>query len=290
VGIRHLPGACPRPPLALGRLASPVAQPLIVPSRIGEYDAPPPVWATVGFPIPLFGDCMKWLSNLFRPAAPPTEKQVRFAKSLGIQVVPGMSKQAVSDAIDAKKASDPSGFGKSSGLMRTADRRADYVINGTRGEKVSEADAIWLKSDETRELVKTYKQWQRLTQSHELYGLVAYRNHGNRTVEVDVANVTDVDLTHDEFGNVQVVVAASLPAVVTDEPTGFKIIEFAKDLGWFPVEDFLIWERLPKSAGDIFGCIVDHHADPRDRRTYKRYRDTVEKGFALAKQKRLRYS
>lgn len=236
------------------------------------------------------GTRMKWLLNLFRPFEPPTDKQVRFAQALGINVTPRMSKQGISEAIDAKKAGDPTSFGKVSEIMHAASRRAGYILNGTEGESLSEADEAWLKSPETRELVKTYKHWVRITSHEEVYGLVAYRNHATRTVDVDVATVSDAGLDHDAFGNVRVVVSAAIPSVERDSQTGWKVIEFGKSLGWYPVDDFLLWERLPKSMGDIFGCIVDQHADASHRRTYKRYRDAIAKGFALAKQKRLRYS
>jgi hypothetical protein len=234
---------------------------------------------------------MSWFQSLFRPVEPPTDKQVRFARALGITVPPKMSKQAVSAAIDAKKASDPNGYGKASGLLATGSRRAGWIINGTSGETLSEGDKAWLKSPETLELIKSYKHWQKLTRNDEVYGLIAYRNHASKTVDVDVAIICDVDLDHDETGAVRVVVDASLPHAVRDDSTGFKVMEWGKSLGseWFPVEDFLFWERLPASIGDLSGCIVDRHADASDRRLYKRYEAALEKGMALAKQKRLRY-
>jgi len=234
---------------------------------------------------------MAWFQNLFRPFEPPTEKQVRFARALGIAVPPKMSKQAVSAAIDAKKASDPTGYGKASGILATGSRRVGWIAYGTSGESLSEADKAWLKSPDTVELIKSYKVWQKMTKDAEVYGLIAYRNHSTKTVDVDIAYICDVDLDHDETGAVRVVVDASLPYAVRDECSGFRVMEWGRKIesDWFPVDQFLLWERLPASIGDLGGCIVDQHADASHRRIYKRYVAALEKGMALAKQKRLRY-
>lgn len=230
---------------------------------------------------------MAWFRNLFRPFDPPSDKQVRFAKSMGINVTASMSKQDVSEAIDKAKATDKESYGRAIGRMRRGDQRVSYIVNGTKGEKVSDSDKEWLKSPEATHLVAKYKTWMKLTQKGELYGIVAIRNIATRRIDVDVASICDTDLDHDELGNVRVVVSASLPAVVKDS-SGFQIIEWAKDLGWVSVDEFLVWEKLPNSFGDLFGCIVDSHADARDRRMYKRYEDALKRGRDLVKEKRLR--
>jgi hypothetical protein len=226
---------------------------------------------------------MNWLINFFRPFEPPTDKQVRFATSLGITLTPRMSKQDVSKAIDQKKAYDPEGYGKASRTMQRGNRRASLLINGTEGEKLSESDNDWLRSPEARKLQQTFKQWTNLTKDEETYGIIAYRNPATGRIEVDVACIGDADVDHDASGTLRVVVSTALPDIVRDH-SGFMTFEWAKDLGWFPVDNFLVWQKLPKSFGDVFGCIVGNQAEARDRRLYKRYQDALKKGRDLVKQ------
>ncbi len=229
---------------------------------------------------------MGWFANLFRPFEPPTERQLRFAEALGISVTSRMSKQDVSQAIDQKKAADPRQYGKASGAIRRGSDRASAVANHSDRSSLSDSNAAWLKTDEGKEAVAAFKKWAKIVES-EPYGIFIYRSPKTGRVEVDVAQLSEVDCDHNAQAQTRVVVSVSLPKV-QQERGDAKRLHWIDDLGWFPVSNILLWEKLPASFADVDGCAVDHNADSDDKRWLKRYEAAVAKGTQLARQNRFR--
>jgi hypothetical protein len=234
---------------------------------------------------------MRWLTRLFGWFDPPTDRQLRFAESLGIKVTKWMSKQELSAAIDKQKAIDPKGAGKAIGRLARGSRRAraiaDVIDNGDGAD--SAAEAAWLKTPEGREVVSLYKRWLRISEDGA-YGIVVYQESEAGRIEVDVAFVGGADVDHDAAGCVRVLLDFSLPKVERDRAMGIQCLEWSKSLGWFPAENVLIWHKLPPSFEDVSGCIVDGNASPEDRRSLKRYEAALEKGQKMAREKGLTVS
>ncbi len=229
---------------------------------------------------------MGWFANLFRPFEPPTEKQLRFAEALGIAVTSRMSKQDVSRAIDQKKAADPRQYGKASGALRRGSGRAFAVANHSDQSSLSDSDVAWLKTDEGKQAVAAFRKWAKIVEP-EPYGIFIYRHPTSGRVEVDVAQLCEVDCDHTSRAQAQVVVSVLLPKV--EQVRGdAKRLHWINDLGWFPVSSILLWEKLPASFTDVDGCAVDHNADSDDKRYLKRYEAAVAKGLQLAKQNKFR--
>jgi hypothetical protein len=226
-----------------------------------------------------------WFSRLFGSFDPPTERQLRFAAALGIAVTRGMSKQDVSAAIDRKKAADPKAFGKASGQLARGSRRSLALqadADGSLGTYSSQqADAAWLKTPEGRKVAALYKRWEKVVDP-EPYGIFVYRQAGTGKVYSDVARVSGVDSDHDAAGHVRVLLDVSLPEVVTCRSSGQPILEWSKNLGWFPADDVVVWKKLPESFSDVDGCWVGRDATAADARQLARYEAAVEKGVALA--------
>jgi hypothetical protein len=223
-----------------------------------------------------------WLFGRFEP---PTDRQRRFAEALGIPITRGMSKQDVSAAIDRKKAADPKAFGKASGKLAKGSRRATALqaaIDGSSGDYSSgEADTAWLKTPEGRKAASLYRQWEKVSEP-EPYGIFVYREPGTGQVYSDVARISGVDSDHDATGRVRVLLDVSLPEVVICQSSRQRVLEWSKDLGWFPAEDVVAWKKLPESFSDVDGCWVSSDATAAHRRQLSRYEAAVEKGAALA--------
>jgi hypothetical protein len=225
---------------------------------------------------------MNWFSNLFKPFQPPTASQRRFAEALGITVTARMSKDDVSRVIDEKKAAEPKAFGKASGMIRKGRERASALINSDSPEVNEESGAAWLKTPEGKALAKELKKWERITKS-EPYGILVYRHHQTRKVEIDVARIAGVNCNHNAQSQVQLFLDVALPQTVRDA-CGFTVLEWSKHLGWFPMVDVLLWQKLPESFADVDGCIVGRDADGENRRQLKRYEDAIEKGRRMMKE------
>ncbi len=229
---------------------------------------------------------MGWFANLFRPFEPPTERQLRFAEALGISVTSRMSKQDVSRAIDQKKSADPRQYGKASGAIRRGSERAMAVANHSDRSSLTDSDAAWLKTDEGKQAVAAFRKWAKIVEP-EPYGILIYRQPRTGRVEVDVAQLCEVDCEHDSHSHPQVVVRVLLPKVLQERGDA-KRLHWVDDLGWFPVAGVLLWEKLSASFTDVDGCAVDHNADSDDKRCLKRYEAAVAKGLQLAKQNKFR--
>lgn len=229
---------------------------------------------------------MGWFANLFRPSEPPTEKQLRFAEALGISVTSRMSKQDVSRAIDDRKAADPRQYGKASGAIRRGSDRSIAVVNHSDRSSLSDSEVAWLKTDDGKLAVAAFKKWAKIVEP-EPYGILIYRQPKTGRVEVDVAQLSEVHCDHDAHSHPQVVVSVLLPKVVHERGDA-KRLHWIDDLGWLPVSNILLWEKLPASFTDVDGCAVDHNADSDDKRWLKRYEAAVAKGTQLAMQNRFR--
>ncbi len=104
---------------------------------------------------------------------------------------------------------------------------------------------------------------------------------------MDVARIAQADTNHHPERGIHVVLDVSLPAECRDPQNGWKILEWSRDLGWFPADDVLLWHKLPESFADVEGCVLDRNASGDDRRQVKRYQAAVEKARKLAREKRL---
>lgn len=124
------------------------------------------------------------------PPDPPTEKQLRYAKKLGIAVTPAMSKDDVSAAIGAAERANP----------RLAEDR-ERVKTKARERKFGS------------ELIAEESRWNQFADSTE-YMLAIYR-HGKETV-VDVLRVNEAWIS--DRG--KLVLGVEAPKVVKDRHIG----------------------------------------------------------------------
>jgi hypothetical protein len=230
---------------------------------------------------------MRWLMRLLGGFEPPTEKQLRFAKMLGISVTSRMSKQDVSDAIDRKKTADPKAFGKASGRAAQANRRVAAASSRASGEPVDGREAAWLKTPEGRAVVRSLKKWQQATED-EPYGIFVYRDPKTHRIEVDVAMVSQADLEYDASGQATVYLDVSLPTVTTDRGMAIQTLDWSNNIGWISAGDVLFWQKLPASFCEVDGCILSDDADASDRRQLRRYEAALQRGKQVTRQKRLR--
>ncbi len=109
------------------------------------------------------------LFSLFSPSKPfvsPTQKQIEYAQQCGVDVRPGMDREALSKAIDDAFASDP---------------RLKFKQAARRKRKEKEADAAFDQLPST--LKREFNKWNAASDEHDRF-VVVYQ-HG-RDVIVDV--------------------------------------------------------------------------------------------------------
>jgi hypothetical protein len=149
---------------------------------------------------------------------PPTAKQLRYAKKLGIEVTPGMTKWDVSDLIRQMEEDNPE-------LQEEREQIKDKMRERKYGEQTVAAEREWLEfSDTTR------------------YMLAVYRHRGE--IIVDVLRVNGAEI------NKQGKVVLEIEA-----PKGYKDPDVGPLLLWeryfrLPVGDLLYYEGLYKEFDD----------------------------------------
>lgn len=180
-----------------------------------------------------------------KPKDLPTERQLNYARKLGIVITPRMSKSDVSKAIDAAERKNPKV------------KRQREQINRNQAEK---DQAQWEKGCGP-ELLAAEEQWLSFADSTR-FMLAVYIRGKNRIV--DVLEVNDAYIDGKKKKKLKLCVAA--PKVVKDQYIG-------DSLAWerefeLPIENLLFHDPL--------------HADfhPKDNSVYQRL---VEKGLKKAK-------
>ena len=162
------------------------------------------------------------------PADPPTQRQLNYAKILGLTVSPTMSKDDVSKIISKAEAKNPK-----------AKRQREH-INRKRQEK---ADAQW--ADECGpELLEAERKWQTFSEG-EGYILAAYVK-GKNTI-VDVLRVIDAYIEGAKKKTLKLYVAA--PKLRKDKYIG-NYLEWERDFE-LPIDKLLYHEPLPTNFYDL---------------------------------------
>ncbi|MBA4190666.1 MAG: hypothetical protein C0467_21995 [Planctomycetaceae bacterium] len=153
-----------------------------------------------------------WLFGRKEPFDPPTEKQVRYAKRIGVKVTDEMSKADVSAAIAAEEKRKP-------GLARKREKANEAARERKFGKEVLEAE----------------EEWNRL--SEEVGYFIAVYMKRKETI-VDVLFVNQAEVT--EKGELRLLVAA--PKVMKDRDLGDWLI-WDKEFE-LPIESLLHFEPL----------------------------------------------
>ena len=153
-----------------------------------------------------------WLFGRKEPFDPPTEKQVRYAKRLGINVTAEMSKADVSAAIAAEEKRKP-GLG----------RRREQANEAARERRFG------------KEVLQEEEKWNRLSEEVG-YVIAVYLKRKETIVDVLFVNQAEVN----EKGKLRLLVAA--PKVVKDRDIGDWLI-WDKEFE-LPIESLLHFEPL----------------------------------------------
>lgn len=94
---------------------------------------------------------LSWLFGSKHPPDPPTEKQRRYAKRLGIKVTPDMSKQDVSAAITEAERKKP-------GLAKSRERAKEATRERKYGRELVESEREWNEfADDTAFMIAVYR-------------------------------------------------------------------------------------------------------------------------------------
>lgn len=210
---------------------------------------PPPVRETIGpldmSPIPAD---VPWQSPVVDREdwrlKPPTEKQLKFAKRLGISVPEGATRGDVSDLID-----------------RTLDARPRQRqrIEEAQERRAREAEIAQYGA----ELVAALDEWQRRAEEQP-YLLMAFRR--GKDIVVDVVRLYDADI-EDGKRKSRLVLYVEEPIVERDRATGERWLFWEKERE-IPMDRVVWWESL--------GCAFD---DLTEDELQKRYRSAVERGI-----------
>jgi len=179
------------------------------------------------------------------PADPPTQRQLNYAKRLGVTVTLRMSKQDVSAAISAAEAANPKA------------KRQREKINAKQAER---AHAEWV-AECGQELIDAVEHWTNF--ADDVRFMLAIYDRGKNTI-VDVLEVNDAYIDGTRKKKLKLCLAA--PKVVKDRHIG-NYLEWEREFE-LPLEKLLHYEPLHS----------DFCNDGNDA-----YKKVVERGLKTAK-------